>query len=222
MSNVVVRLRGMSVNSSSSRRSGGSLGFGGRIGGGSYTLEGRWERKRFANSTASCSVSARLSTEPLRQWMCQPPSSSLVISYPMACCTTGGPATKSCAMSRTITEKWPSTALAAPMPTTLPRSKLTTGTVDELLRVEGAAEMRRQERSTRPGHAWSARLDGIPAFHARGSRPPSSAAAPSPPRYRRLTSRRASAPRARGARGRGGRNERSWRRSRRPHDLRAT
>ena len=32
-------------------------------------------------------------------------------------------------MSRTITEKWPSTALAAPMPTTLPSSTLTTGTV---------------------------------------------------------------------------------------------
>ena len=32
-------------------------------------------------------------------------------------------------MSRTITEKWPSTAFAAPMPTTLPSSMLTTGTV---------------------------------------------------------------------------------------------
>jgi hypothetical protein len=46
----------------------------------------------------------------------------------MAWLTTGGPATKSCEMSRTITEKWPNTALAAPMPTTLPSSRLTTGT----------------------------------------------------------------------------------------------
>ena len=46
----------------------------------------------------------------------------------MAWLTTGGPATKSWEMSRTITEKWPSTALAAPMPTTLPSSRLTTGT----------------------------------------------------------------------------------------------
>ena len=48
----------------------------------------------------------------------------------MAWDTTGGPATNSWAMSRTMTAKWPSTALAAPMPTTLPRSMLTTGTVD--------------------------------------------------------------------------------------------
>ena len=48
----------------------------------------------------------------------------------MAWLTTGGPATNSWAMSRTITEKWPSTALAAPMPTTLPSSTLTTGTVE--------------------------------------------------------------------------------------------
>ena len=48
----------------------------------------------------------------------------------MAWLTTGGPATNSWAMSRTMTEKWPSTALAAPMPTTLPSSRLTTGTVD--------------------------------------------------------------------------------------------
>ena len=47
----------------------------------------------------------------------------------MAWPTTGGPATNSWAMSRTITAKWPSTALAAPMPTTLPSSTLTTGTV---------------------------------------------------------------------------------------------
>ena len=32
-------------------------------------------------------------------------------------------------MSRTITEKCPSTALAAPIPTTLPSNRLTTGTV---------------------------------------------------------------------------------------------
>ena len=47
----------------------------------------------------------------------------------MAWLTTGGPATNSWAMSRTITEKWPSTALAAPMPTTLPSRRLTTGTL---------------------------------------------------------------------------------------------
>ena len=47
----------------------------------------------------------------------------------MAWLTTGGPATNSWAMSRTITEKWPSTALAAPIPTTLPSSRFTTGTV---------------------------------------------------------------------------------------------
>src|SRR5439155_1597150 len=44
--------------------------------------------------------------------------------------TTGGPSTNSWATSRTITEKCPSTALAAPMPTTLPSSTLTTGTVE--------------------------------------------------------------------------------------------
>ncbi len=48
----------------------------------------------------------------------------------MAWLTTGGPATKSWEISRTITEKWPSTAFAAPMPTTLPRSMFTTGTVE--------------------------------------------------------------------------------------------
>ncbi len=47
----------------------------------------------------------------------------------MAWATTGGPATNSWAMSRTMTEKWPSTALAAPMPTTLPSRTLTTGTL---------------------------------------------------------------------------------------------
>ena len=38
-------------------------------------------------------------------------------------------------MSRTITAKWPSTAFAAPMPTTLPSSRLTTGTCAELRHV---------------------------------------------------------------------------------------
>ena len=47
----------------------------------------------------------------------------------MAWATTGGPATNNWAMSRTITEKCPSTALAAPIPTTLPSSTFTTGTL---------------------------------------------------------------------------------------------
>jgi hypothetical protein len=77
-SNVVVRLRGTIVSNSSSRRDGSSLEV--TTGGASNTLEGRYERKRVVIAIASSSVSATLSTEPLRQWTCQPPRSSLLIS----------------------------------------------------------------------------------------------------------------------------------------------
>ena len=79
-SNVDVRLRGISVSSSSSRRSAGSSADGGSTGGVSCTLDGRYERNRRVIASASSSVSARLSTEPLQQCTCQPPRSSLVMS----------------------------------------------------------------------------------------------------------------------------------------------
>ena len=108
-------------------------------------------------AAASSSVSAKLSTEPFRQWMCQPPRSSLVMSYPMACRTTGGPATKSWAMSRTMTEKCPSTAFAAPMPTTLPSSMFTTGTVASCSVYMELPRWTGQERAAAPGDPGPAR-----------------------------------------------------------------
>jgi hypothetical protein len=57
-------------------------------------------RNRLVICAASSSVSARLSTEPLRQWMCHP-RASLVMSYPIACYD-GGHYEE--LVSRTITE----------------------------------------------------------------------------------------------------------------------
>ena len=49
---------------------------------------------------------------------------------PIAAATTGGPATKSCARSRTITEKCDATTRAAPRPATGPSAAAATGTVE--------------------------------------------------------------------------------------------
>lgn len=48
----------------------------------------------------------------------------------MAAATTGGPATNSWALSRTITEKCEATTRAAPRPATGPSAAATTGTVE--------------------------------------------------------------------------------------------
>ena len=72
-----------------------------------------------------------MSTAPLsRAWMCAPPSSSFVTSRPSARRTTGGPATKSWLVSRTITEKCEAATRAAPRPATGPSAADTTGTLE--------------------------------------------------------------------------------------------
>ncbi len=97
-------------------------------------------------------------------------------------------------MSRTMTEKWPSTALAAPMPTTLPSSTLTTGTVDScsayivLPRWPGRNEPPPPATRGRPG------LDGARALLRGALALRAAARAPSPRRCRRPTSRRAGGP----------------------------
>jgi hypothetical protein len=49
---------------------------------------------------------------------------------PIAAATTGGPATNSCAVPRTITEKCDATTRAAPRPATGPSAAAATGTRD--------------------------------------------------------------------------------------------
>ena len=77
---------------------------------------------------ASSSSTASLSTAPARVCARAPPSCSLSGDSPIAAATTGGPATNSCAVSRTITEKWLHTTRAAPSPATGPSAAATTGT----------------------------------------------------------------------------------------------
>jgi hypothetical protein len=70
-----------------------------------------------------------LSITPLpRVWMNEPPSSSFSTRRPMPRSTTGGPATNTWLLPRTITEKWVATTRAAPSPATGPSAAPTTGT----------------------------------------------------------------------------------------------
>ncbi len=79
-------------------------------------------------SSASSSSFASLSTAPARVWARDPPSVSLSGDSPIAAATTGGPATNSCEVPRTITEKCEATTRAAPRPATGPSAAVATGT----------------------------------------------------------------------------------------------
>jgi hypothetical protein len=73
---------------------------------------------------------ASLSTAPAAVCSRAPPSSSLSGASPIpAIATTGGPATKSWAVPRTMTLKCDATTRAAPSPAHGPRAAATTGTV---------------------------------------------------------------------------------------------
>ena len=73
-----------------------------------------------------------LSTAPARACRRAPPSASLSGVSPIAAATTGGPATNSWALPRTITEKCEHTTRAAPSPATGPSAAATTGTIARL------------------------------------------------------------------------------------------
>jgi hypothetical protein len=79
-------------------------------------------------ASASSSSFASLSTAPARVCAREPPSASLSGDSPIAAATTGGPATNSCDVPRTITEKCEATTRAAPSPATGPSAAATTGT----------------------------------------------------------------------------------------------
>ncbi len=76
-----------------------------------------------------------LSTAPALACARAPPSSSLSGDSPMAAATTGGPATNSCAVPLTMTEKCEATTRAAPRPATGPSAAATTGTRERLAAV---------------------------------------------------------------------------------------
>ena len=97
----VRRSRGIASISHASRRSGSSTSS--PRGGASNTEGGRYERNRRAASNASFSLSTSSSTVPFFAWMCDPPSPSLSTSSPSRF-TTGGPATNTCDVPRTMTE----------------------------------------------------------------------------------------------------------------------
>ena len=81
-------------------------------------------------ASASSSSCASLSTAPARVCVRAPPSCSLSGDSPIAAATTGGPATNSWAVPRTITEKCEATTRAAPRPATGPSAAATTGTIE--------------------------------------------------------------------------------------------
>ena len=85
----------------------------------------------------------------------------------MAWLTTGGPATNSWEMSRTITEKWPEHRLRRTDADDAAQQQVDDRHRCQLLGVVGAAEMAGQERAAAAHHARLADLDGAGAFLGR-------------------------------------------------------